>query len=113
MLIKYVTVLMLTALTACSLSSPSESEPVTLYRNSQVDSSMRIHIATFDAEDSGQYYNLVNCRLASKVLNANVEALNPGKEQQTVGFWCEEGNFEKEGQAVTVFDAKFPFTTER
>jgi hypothetical protein len=94
------------ALAACSLND--SSEPVTLYRNSQIDNSMRIHFATFNADDSGQYYNLANCRMASKVLNANVRQLNPTKEKQHVGFWCEEGMYQKDGPAVSSYDAEFP-----
>jgi hypothetical protein len=113
MLFKYAIVFSFVALSACGFPSSSEAEPETLYRNSQVDGSMRIHVATFDAENSNLHYNLLNCQMTSKVLNANVEKLNPERKRQRVGFWCEKGTFEEEGQAVTAFDAEFPATTER
>ena len=56
----------------------------TLYRNSVTDSSMRIHVATFDSTD-GAAYNLENCNVA-----AGLYAAQPGVE---VKFHCEKGRF--------------------
>lgn len=98
--------LLFIALSGCN--SGDKSEPATLYRNSQIDNSMRIHFATFDAEDSTGSYNLLNCRMAMRVLNSNVRELNPTKEKQHVGFWCEAGTYEKEGLAVSSYDVEFP-----
>jgi hypothetical protein len=47
-------------LSACSIS---ESETYTLYRSSVASSSLRIHVATFDAKD-GEAYNQENCQIA-------------------------------------------------
>lgn len=54
----------------------------TLYRNSVLVHSMRIHVATFDADDKGAY-NQENCRLAQDLFQA--------QEGVTTRFWCEKG----------------------
>ena len=56
----------------------------TLYRNSAIDASMRMHIATFDA-DQGASYNQENCSTAQKLFQA--------QSGVTVRFWCEKGWF--------------------
>ncbi|MDP1731123.1 MAG: hypothetical protein Q8L54_08110 [Devosia sp.] len=68
-------------LTGCS---DDRSPTYTLYRNSPVDASMRVHVATYDANDRGSF-NQGNCRHASDLLN----------KQGVVGvkWWCEEGRF--------------------
>jgi len=48
-------------LAACS----RQEEFCTLYRNSVMDESMRIHIATFNEVTGGYKYNIENCQLAS------------------------------------------------
>lgn len=58
----------------------------TLYRNSPLDPSMRVHVATFEAAD-GEKYNQENCALASDLFGAQ-----PGV---TSGFWCEKGKFKE------------------
>jgi hypothetical protein len=58
------------ALAACSNTSV---EAYTLYRNSPLDYSMRVHWATFNAADEGSY-NMNNCLMAARILNANVSA---------------------------------------
>lgn len=95
------------ALASCNNAGPDQprSEPQTLYRNSPVDPSMRLHWATFDADD-GPGYNENNCKLAAKILNANVEAASGGP--QPVGFWCEAGAFKAEGLVPSTFEARFP-----
>ncbi|MFK7839542.1 MAG: hypothetical protein AB8B83_04360 [Bdellovibrionales bacterium] len=60
----------------------------TLYRNSPLDNSMRIHIATFDSKEGGRTipeYNQENCLLAASLFN----------DQRAVSsrFWCEKGKF--------------------
>lgn len=56
----------------------------TLYRNSMLDITMRIHVATFDAV-AGQKYNIENCLVA-----ADLFQYQPGVK---VRFWCEPGRY--------------------
>ncbi|MBT9513271.1 MAG: hypothetical protein IV104_13070 [Acidovorax sp.] len=58
----------------------------TLYRNSPLDPSMRLHVATFDAAD-GEQYNRENCNLA-----ADLFSRQGGVKTR---FWCEAGRFRK------------------
>lgn len=70
------------------------SATYTLYRNSPLDPSLRVHWATFDAADKGTGagdYNQANCSMAAELLNANVAKLNAG--QHPARFWCEKGRF--------------------
>lgn len=83
---------------------------VTLYRNSPIDYSMRIHWGSFDAGD-GVNYNLSNCQMAARLLNANVTALarKEGRARDSVvGFWCEVGSFKEEGMVPPTFQEEFP-----
>lgn len=96
-----------TALAACS---EERAATVTLYRNSALDASMRVHWATFDADDKGGY-NLNNCLMAARLLNANVTASAKAQGMQRdrfLGFWCEPGNYRSEGPTPTVFPEAFP-----
>lgn len=56
----------------------------TLYRNSPLDSAMRVHWATFDADDKGAF-NEGNCWLAAKLLNQQAP--------NGVRWWCEKGEY--------------------
>lgn len=58
----------------------------TLYRNSPLDSNLRVHIATFDSTD-GEQYNRGNCNIAADLFS----------KQQGVKarFWCEAGRFRR------------------
>jgi len=58
----------------------------TLYRNSVLDSSMRIHVSTFDATD-GDKYNQENCEIAASLFRQQPAV--------TVRYWCEKGRFRK------------------
>jgi hypothetical protein len=69
-------------LSACN---GSKSETFTLYRASTLDPMMRIHMATFDAAESGPTYNQENCQIA-----ADLFSTHPGV---TVRYWCEKGLF--------------------
>ncbi|WP_159096790.1 hypothetical protein [Pseudovibrio sp. Alg231-02] len=62
----------------------SQTHIYTLYRNSVLDPSMRIHIATFDASD-GIEYNSGNCWLTARLFN--------DQDGIKTTFWCEEGRF--------------------
>lgn len=84
------TTLILAALTfaGCSEKPLNSSEHPTykLYRSSLVGSEMRIHIATFDADEgkaigTNKPYNLENCEVARDLFQAQ-----PGVK---VKFWCE------------------------
>jgi len=55
----------------------------TLYRASPVGV-MRIHMATFDAKETGTY-NLDNCQIAARLFKSQ-----PGV---TVDYWCEKGRY--------------------
>lgn len=88
-------------------------ESATLYRNSPIARELRIHWATFDASD-GIDYNLSNCQMAARLLNANVAASAEaeGKQPHTsVGFWCEVDGFAETGGVPIQFDAAFPTDT--
>ena len=69
--------------TGCS----TDSGTFTLYRNSVIDRSMRIHVGTFNAADGGEKYNSENCDLA-----ATLFASQAGVK---VRFWCEKGIYKK------------------
>ena len=72
---------------------------------------MRVHWATFDAAESDRSYNLNNCQMAARLLNANVEAFakqNMESDPPKVGFWCEPGEYKEEGRVPFSFDAAFP-----
>lgn len=97
-------------LTSCNARSAS-AETFTLYRNSGLDRSMRVHWATFDAAESDRNYNRNNCGMAARLLNANVDASakDEGKPRDpAVGFWCEPGSYSDEGAVPSTFPAAFP-----
>jgi len=58
----------------------------TLYRNSVMDESTRIHVATFDASD-GHKYNMENCDIARSLFGT--------QQGVRVRYWCEKGRFNK------------------
>lgn len=61
-----------------------EAGSFTLYRSSVLDSTMRIHMATFDAGD-GAAYNKENCHITADLFQKQ-----PGV---TVRYWCEPGGY--------------------
>lgn len=79
----------ITALTLAILligcSKPSDGT-YTLYRNSVLDPSMRLHFATFDASD-GEAYNQENCNLTKDL----IDKVN----NNVTRFWCEKGIYRK------------------
>jgi hypothetical protein len=112
-MIRIVAILALT-LTACSpQTSPTRqqsSSTATLYRNSPIDHTLRVHFGTFDAAENDGV-NLDNCGMTARLLNANVDAWakTEGKTRDpTVGFWCEPGNFSKTGNVPMMFESQFP-----
>lgn len=55
-------------LAGCNQAAPLSS-PATLYRNSPLDVGLRVHFASFDAPDSGDF-NFNNCGMVARLLNA-------------------------------------------
>jgi hypothetical protein len=54
----------------------------TSYRNSALDASISLHVATFDT-DQGSSYNQEDCWIAQKLVQAQGGV--------TVTYWCEKG----------------------
>lgn len=78
----------LAAATLCAFSLPqlasADNGSFNLYRDSVLDTSMRIYIATFNS-DEGSDYNFENCTVAAKLFQDQ-----PGVRTR---FWCEpDGN---------------------
>jgi hypothetical protein len=71
------------SLVGCSLFDDST---FTLYRSSVTDSTMRVHIATFDTDNKAAY-NQENCDLARELFQ--------NQQGVKVKFWCEKGVYRK------------------
>ena len=91
----------------------------TLYRNSSIavtlNKQVRIHVATYNAKESNPAFNRDNCKMSARLHNANILEQNPSTEngpRQRVGFWCEEGEYDADGDVPEVFSAAFPSDTE-
>ncbi len=63
-----------------------DAEIYTLYRNSVLDSTMRLHVATFDSSDGGDY-NAENCAVAADLFQQ--------QDGVQTRFWCEPGRYRK------------------
>ena len=75
------------ALLALAVSQAGAAETVyTLYRNSWMNSSLRIHVASFDTADGGDY-NRDNCATAADLFQRQAGV--------KTRFWCEPGRFRK------------------
>jgi hypothetical protein len=74
------------ALTVVPAWAQTDSEVYTLYRNSLLDPTMRLQIATFDASD-GKDYNAENCNVAANLFQA--------QDGVQTRFWCEQGRYRK------------------
>ncbi|MBB4640190.1 hypothetical protein [Rhizorhapis suberifaciens] len=104
----------------CLTSSSSAAKPLSdawiasrFYRNSPLSNEVRVHWATFNAAD-GADYNLGNCQMAARILNANLEASAKAEGRQpfsNVGFWCEVGTYSETGGVPIKFDAEYPSDT--
>jgi hypothetical protein len=83
-----VALLGMVAATSGAASAAKERDPsvYTLYRNSILFPDLRIHVATFDAQE-GTEYNRTNCELARGLFQQQ-----PGVSVQ---YWCEPGRFEE------------------
>lgn len=102
----------LAIIAALALSScdAQKGNAVTLYRNSSVTYSMRVHFATFDARD-GTTYNLSNCQMVARMLNANITALAKRDglpRNYGIGYWCEVGSFNEGGRVPMSFSEEYP-----
>nr|WP_293854383.1 hypothetical protein [Sphingomonas sp. SCN 67-18] len=96
------------ALSGCGADSGSN---YTLYRSSIFDPGARVHWATFNAKESNPAYNLNNCQMAARLLNANYRASSAemGKlPDPHMGFWCEPGAFHTDGSIPVHFSSAFP-----
>jgi len=66
----------------------SSNDTYTLYRNGAAQDTLRIHVATFDAdEDDDKNYNHDNCEQARELFQ-----LHPAQMSR---FWCEKGHYKK------------------
>jgi hypothetical protein len=63
---------------------PSDDKVYTLYRESTVPEIKRVHIATFDADESDDY-NRANCETARSLFAAQLGVV--------VRYWCEKGYY--------------------
>lgn len=96
---------------SASACGDASTSTYTLYRNSPFGGGVRVHWGTFDATESDPAYNLNNCQMAARVLNANIAvfAKSQGKDPEPgVGFWCEPGRFKENGSTPASFQAAFP-----
>ena len=62
----------------------SDGNVYTLYRNSPRNEHVRLHVATFDANEEDKYNN-ENCVLARDLFAA--------QQGVTARFWCKKGRF--------------------
>jgi hypothetical protein len=101
------------ALVAISGCSSAPKYEYTLYRNSPLDLGMRVQFASFNADESSEY-NGGNCRMAARLLNANVAASAKAEGKEPIvgaGFWCEPGPYQAKGSPPSEFESEFPATT--
>lgn len=106
----FATITALLALGGCD-SKPDNS--YTLYRNSPLGLSDRVHFATFNANESAEF-NGGNCGMTARLLNANfvASAKADGKEPMAgAGFWCEKGKYAEMGRIPPTFEIAFPATS--
>ena len=71
---------------ATASSRAPESDSYTLYRNSAVGETMRIHVATFDAVEGNDYLQ-GHCEQARVLFRQQ-----PGV---SVRYWCEKGAYRR------------------
>lgn len=106
---KRLVVPLILVLAGCS-GGKEEAATATLYRNSMLDPSMRIHFASFDAPDKAPF-NIDNCEMVARIMNANVDASSAkeGKPRNAaLGFWCERGGYSEAGSVPGAFASEFP-----
>ena len=94
----------------CSSDPSATGAPSTLYRNSPLDHGMRVHFATFDTGDTGDF-NRQNCAMTARVLNFNMDAANKAAgtlRDPSLGFWCEPGQYAAKGVVPEQFESELP-----
>ncbi|WP_295444518.1 hypothetical protein [Sphingorhabdus sp. EL138] len=94
----------------CSLGTSTDESPSTLYRNSPLDYGMRVHFATFDTGDTGDF-NLQNCAMTARILNFNLDSANKAEgtlRDPRLGFWCELGPYAAKGVVPDQFESELP-----
>ena len=83
--------LLITISTALFLTACGNEDIYTLYRSGVGFPDMRIHVATFNSDDSKdskfKTYNQDNCQTASGLFQS--------KPNVSVRYWCEKGSFRK------------------
>lgn len=85
MALSRMTILSVCAFVLAGCQFLEEDATYTLYRNSVLDPTMRIHVASFDTGE-GEGYNAENCQVA-----ADLFGRQPGIATR---FWCEKGAFQ-------------------
>ncbi len=80
---RWITSLIVTAIAGCGVP---DDNSYTLYRSSVSDSTMRLHLATFDASE-GDKYNQENCDRARQLFQA--------QKGIRTRLWCEKGRYQK------------------
>ena len=67
-----------------------KSKVYTLYRSGAVDKNIRLHFASFDADDgsNSEAYNRQNCEKTKILLSQVTEAF-------PVKYWCEKGYYKE------------------
>jgi len=93
---------------ATNEADKATTQIATLYRNGSIAKDMRLHFASFDVEGEANDYNINNCQMAARLLNANVSKQWRAQGLPDVGFWCEPGPYREDGFAPTAFDAEYP-----
>ena len=79
----------LSVLTGCVPNNLSDSS-YTLYRDSPIDKTMRIHVATFDSKAGGDMnpdYSRVACEETASMWQSN--------DSLRRNWWCEQGQYRK------------------
>lgn len=79
---KALSLLLIAVLGACD----SDDRTYTLYRNSPAFQAMRIHFASFNANERSAY-NQENCEIVARHMNASLGST------PAVRYWCEKGRF--------------------
>jgi hypothetical protein len=86
-----VEVLLLILTSMVVVAQANNEEIYTLYRNSAVDETVRIHMATFDTDDGPKTHlrNMTNCMYVQKLFQ--------DQPHETNKFWCEKGAYRAKG----------------
>ncbi len=66
--------------------SRNDDEIYTLYRDSVLDNTMRVHVATFDVKNDHKF-NMETCEQARNLFQNQPDI--------TTRFWCEKGRFKE------------------